>query len=332
MEAFECPICFDAAINSLIFNPCGHPSCNECFDRLATQAYANADNETGSSILCPSCRGKVDPAKLTDLKSFQKAYGAGEEEEAEDEDGARARSRDGDQDFDSQSDFDSDESDDDADDEGNLAGFVVPDDEIDFGGNRDGGREQGKDRMLFEQSPNKDHTPYERSSTKQTQPKRRGKGKGKVKAWSTKHLSLAELRKEGLKNKAARKRYLRRLEKSFQTSAKIEKAVELLDAIEARGTNEKTIVFSQFTSLLDLLEVPLSRKDVKYKRYDGSMKRNDREEAVMAFSDDPQYTVMLVSLKAGNSGLNLTAASQVIIFDPHWNWYVMNPDLWLGSF
>lgn len=50
------------------------------------------------------------------------------------------------------------------------------------------------------------------------------------------------------------------------------------------------------------------------------MKPNDREEAVMAFTDDPRFTVMLVSLKAGNSGLNLTVASQVIIFDPHWNW------------
>jgi SNF2 family DNA or RNA helicase len=323
VEAFECPICFDAALNSLIFNPCGHPSCNECFDRLATQAHANADNETGSNILCPSCRGKVDPAKLTDFQSFKKAFGSNVGVEEEEEAVPELRNNDDDDDDDdteSDSESDDDEIDDDVDDDGDLAGFVVPDGEVDFDSehDEDGGVTKGK--ISFERSLTRmNGAQEEQSSGKQRRHKRKRKGKGK--ASSTKHLSLAELRKEGLKNKAAKKRYLRRLEKNFQTSAKIEKAVELLDAIEARGTNEKTIIFSQFTSLLDLLEVPLYRKDVQYKRYDGSMKPSEREAAVMAFTDDPQYTVMLVSLKAGNSGLNLTAASQVIIFDPHWNWY-----------
>jgi SNF2 family DNA or RNA helicase len=324
-EAFECPICFDAAINSLIFNPCGHPSCNECFDRLATQAHVNADNDTGSNILCPSCRGRVDPSKLTDMKSFKRAFGLNRGEGDEDENvlGPQINSDDSDgEDSDSDADSDSDGSDDDVDDDGDLAGFVVPDDDIEFDSEHDENEVKGKGKSEVEQPTIKQQETEERSFAKSRKHKRKSKGKGKAKASSTKHLSLAQLRKEGLKNKAAKKRYLRRLEKNFQTSAKIEKTVELLEAIEARGTNEKTIVFSQFTSLLDLLEVPLSRKDVQYKRYDGSMKRNDREEAVMAFTDDPRFTVMLVSLKAGNSGLNLTAASQVIIFDPHWNWFV----------
>jgi SNF2 family DNA or RNA helicase len=320
VEAFECPICFDAAINSLIFNPCGHPTCNECFDRLATQAHANADNETGSNILCPSCRAKVDPSKLTDFTSFKKAFASNAGVEVDDvDDGELAEfgTKDYDEETDSELNSETDESDDDdVDDDGDLAGFVVPDDDIQF--DSDGNPDKVKEKRKLFSGPIENGKKQEQTSGKKKKPKGKGKGKGKVS--STKHLSLAELRKEGLKNKAAKKRYLRRLEKTFQTSAKIERAVELLDAIEARGTNEKTIVFSQFTSLLDLLEVPLSRKEVSYKRYDGSMKRNDREEAVMAFTDDPRYTVMLVSLKAGNSGLNLTAASQVIIFDPHWNW------------
>lgn len=328
VEAFECPICFDAAINSLIFNPCGHPSCNECFDRLATQAHANADNEAGPNILCPSCRGKVDPAKLTDFQSFKKTFGsnAGGEDEEEEEEVSAARTREDDEETESDSDSEDDEIDDDVDDDvdddGNLAGFVVPDRETDShsDGGTDDAKEEGKTSFKRSLMKKNEIQEQEESSGKQRKLKRRAKGKGKGKASSTKHLSLAELRKEGLKNKAAKKRYLRRLEKNFQTSAKIDKAIELLDAIEGRGTNEKTIVFSQFTSLLDLLEVPLSRKGLQYKRYDGSMKPNDREEAVMAFTDDPRYTVMLVSLKAGNSGLNLTVASQVIIFDPHWNW------------
>ena len=324
VEAFECPICFDAALNSLIFNPCGHPSCNECFDRLATQAHANSDNETGFNILCPSCRGKVDPAKLTDMKSFKKAFGLNVGGDAEDE-AAEPQTDDDGAGSESESDSDTEDSDDDVGDDGNLANFVVPDDEVEFDNGDDGKDSKGKSSGSnpLERASAKKQEKQQHSSEQRGQQKRRVKDKGKSKASSTKHLSLAQLRKEGLKNKAAKRRYLRRLEKNFQTSAKIEKTIELLDAIEGRGTNEKTIVFSQFTSLLDLLEVPLSRKDVQYKRYDGSMKRNDREEAVMAFSDDPRYTVMLVSLKAGNSGLNLTAASQVIIFDPHWNWFVL---------
>lgn len=312
VEAFECPICFDAAINSLIFNPCGHPSCNECFDRLATRARANADNETGSDILCPNCRGKVDPAKLTDFRSFKKAFGSDGEE-----DGAESGTKDDDEETETDSDSDSEDSDDDGDDDGDLAGFIVPDDEVEFDSD-DGDSKKSTGKIQSDKLSTKKEEGE--SSGKHRRQKRKSKGKGKGKASSTKHLSLAQLRKEGLKNKAAKKRYLRRLEKNFQTSAKIDKAVELLEAIERRGTNEKTIVFSQFTSLLDLLEVPLSQKGVSYKRYDGSMKPAEREESVMAFTDDPRYTVMLVSLKAGNSGLNLTAASQVIMFDPHWNW------------
>ena len=323
IESFECPICFDAAINSLIFNPCGHPSCNECFDRLATQAHTNADSEGGIGILCPSCRGKVDPAKLTDFKSFKEAFGSNDEGDHQDGDVDPPTTQ-NDEDTENDSDSDTDESDGDVDDDGDLAGFVVPDDEIEFDSDNDQDKKKVKGKIPFQPLAAKKEGNDQVASQKPRKPKRKGKGKGKGKASSTKHLSLAQLRKEGLKNKAAKKRYLRRLEKNFQTSSKIEKTVELLEAIEARGTNEKTIIFSQFTSLLDLLEVPLSRKDLQYKRYDGSMKPSDREEAVLAFTDDPRCTVMLVSLKAGNSGLNLTAASQVIIFDPHWNWLVFH--------
>jgi SNF2 family DNA or RNA helicase len=357
VEAFECPICFDAAINSLIFNPCGHPSCHECFDRLATQAHANADNEAGSHILCPSCRGRVDPTKLTDLNSFRQAFDSvgGKPGQGKDALAALAHGLEGksdgrsDDDSDSDSDSNSDtdsvtdgEGADDVNDRGNLAGFVVSDGEEDIENDERGdgkGKSKGKSKSETRKMGNDKSNSVdwltqlgegsEQGAGGNMQHKKRGRRrrKDKGKSVSTDHLSLAQLRKEGLKSKAAKKMYLRRLSTNWQTSAKIEKAVELLDAIEAKGTEEKTIVFSQFTSLLDLLEVPLARKEVSYRRYDGSMKRQDREEAVMAFTDDPSCRVLLVSLKAGNSGLNLTAASQVIIFDPHWNWYVNLPDL-----
>jgi SNF2 family DNA or RNA helicase len=73
---------------------------------------------------------------------------------------------------------------------------------------------------------------------------------------------------------------------------------------------------------LDLLEVPINRRGWKYVRFDGSMNIADRNASVAAFTDDPDVRIMLVSLKAGNAGLNLVAASHVILFDPFWNPYV----------
>lgn len=78
-------------------------------------------------------------------------------------------------------------------------------------------------------------------------------------------------------------------------------------------------MFSQWTSLLDLLEVPIDGEDWDYRRYDGSMNAKLRGDAVDDFRDpNKNIRIMLVSLKAGNAGLNLNAANNVIILDPFW--------------
>ena len=87
-------------------------------------------------------------------------------------------------------------------------------------------------------------------------------------------------------------------------------------------TKTQTIIFSQFTSLLDLLEVPIDRAGIPYERYDGSMSASHRGEAITRFKTSRHSKVMLISLKAGNAGLNLTVASQVIILDPFWNPFI----------
>jgi SNF2 family DNA or RNA helicase len=98
--------------------------------------------------------------------------------------------------------------------------------------------------------------------------------------------------------------------------------IELLTDIRKNDPTEKTLIFSQFTSLLDLIEVPLVQESFQYQRYDGSMSMEARADAVEAFMSDPEQNVMLVSLKAGNAGLNLWRASQVIMLDPFWNPFV----------
>lgn len=132
-------------------------------------------------------------------------------------------------------------------------------------------------------------------------------------------LTLGALKKPNGSSAAARGRYLGGLRKEWETSAKIDKAMELLGMIRRVFPNEKTLVFSQFTSFLDLMEIPVADNGYNYRRYDGSMTAGDREAAVDEFMKQPQVTVMLLSLRCGNVGLNLYEATRVIMLDPYWN-------------
>ncbi|KAL0951422.1 hypothetical protein HGRIS_008114 [Hohenbuehelia grisea] len=86
----------------------------------------------------------------------------------------------------------------------------------------------------------------------------------------------------------------------------------------------KTVVFSQWTSMLDKIEDALELSGIKYDRLDGTMKRDERTRAMQALKQDPACEVLLVSLKAGGVGLNLTAAQRVYLMDPYWNPAVEN--------
>lgn len=82
---------------------------------------------------------------------------------------------------------------------------------------------------------------------------------------------------------------------------------------------EKAIVFSQWTSMLDLVEMSLKNSHISYRRLDGTMSIAARDKAVKDFNADPEVDVMLMSLKAGNLGLNMVAACRVILLDLWWN-------------
>jgi superfamily II DNA or RNA helicase len=103
-----------------------------------------------------------------------------------------------------------------------------------------------------------------------------------------------------------------------QTAATSSKVEALLEALEtAVAEDHKALVFSQWTSLLDLIEPALARAELPFVRLDGSTR--DRGEVVTRFQAKDGPPVMLVSLKAGGSGLNLTAADHVFLCDPWWN-------------
>jgi SNF2 family DNA or RNA helicase len=99
------------------------------------------------------------------------------------------------------------------------------------------------------------------------------------------------------------------------TSSKIERLIESLEDAAADG--HKALVFSQWTSLLDLVEPHLKTAGIAFTRLDGSTR--DRGAVVADFQREEGPPVMLISLKAGGTGLNLTAADHVFLLDPWWN-------------
>ena len=81
----------------------------------------------------------------------------------------------------------------------------------------------------------------------------------------------------------------------------------------------KSVVFSGWTSHLDLVEVALDRNGITHTRLDGKMSRPARTAAMDAFRDDPNVQVILVSIMAGGLGLNLTAGNSVFVMEPQFN-------------
>ena len=99
-------------------------------------------------------------------------------------------------------------------------------------------------------------------------------------------------------------------------SAKLDTCIQLIENAMAGG--HKILLFSQFTSMLDVIERRLKTERILYYRLDGSTKSEQRTRLVNAFNEN-KVPVFLISLKAGGTGLNLTGADIVIHYDPWWN-------------
>ncbi len=107
--------------------------------------------------------------------------------------------------------------------------------------------------------------------------------------------------------------------KKVKQSAKMDLLMEMLPEMIEEG--RKILVFSQFTKMLAIIEDALKQQHITYSKLTGQTRK--RDEAIDFFQDGPA-TVMLISLKAGGVGLNLTAADVVIHYDPWWNPAVEN--------
>jgi superfamily II DNA or RNA helicase len=103
--------------------------------------------------------------------------------------------------------------------------------------------------------------------------------------------------------------------RKFEPSAKLQQLLNHIQEVISEG--HKVLVFSQFTSLLSLVKTQLDDEKIAYEYLDGQT--DDRKAPVERFQTDPKVPVFLISLKAGGTGLNLTAADYVFILDPWWN-------------
>jgi DNA repair protein RAD5 len=106
------------------------------------------------------------------------------------------------------------------------------------------------------------------------------------------------------------------------SSAKVVSLIKHLRDLRRSHPRMKSVVFSQFTSFLSLIEPALTRSNMQFLRLDGSMPQKARAAVLTKFQDSDRFTVLLISLRAGGVGLNLTSAKRVYMMDPWWSFAV----------
>jgi len=107
--------------------------------------------------------------------------------------------------------------------------------------------------------------------------------------------------------------------RSYPPSTKVMALLKALKELRQRDAASKSVIFSQWTSMLDLLEEPLVIHGFTFLRLDGTVPQAKREEILQQFRTVPTTTLLLVSLRAGGVGLNLTVANNCFLLDLWWN-------------
>lgn len=103
-------------------------------------------------------------------------------------------------------------------------------------------------------------------------------------------------------------------------SSKIDYLVNQLIEIKKRNPDEKSLIISQWTTLLDIIECSLIKQNFKLLRLDGRQQNPQiRKKIIDEFCNNPEFTLLLTSLKTGGEGLNLTIAKNAFLMDPWWN-------------
>ena len=102
---------------------------------------------------------------------------------------------------------------------------------------------------------------------------------------------------------------------SARIGPKVANLLQEIKAMEERDPSAKAVIFSQFVPLLDIASEELSARGIRFSRIYGKDKQHQRADALLDFSSDPRIKIMLLSMKAGAVGLNLTAANHIFLLD-----------------
>lgn len=355
VKDFRCPICGDSTDVPVIFYPCAHFCCPACFTAMieiarpvASEGDVAQDQEEVMVPRCPECNDRVHGDKLICYRYFKQAIESGELPASGDMDEDEFSTAD---EADNGVDLGGFVVSDDESDDSLKREIVEEEDAMMSDSNGDSEVANDPGTMKREDSaPPSGSEDYREPSTmsdansspvggacRSRRPRTRASRQLKPESDSDVEIPDFQmatrtprprvsrpnrnLQARAPTSAAAREQYFRTLRSEFVSSAKIDKAMQLLREI---GPRKKTLIFSQWTSFLDLLEIPLQDAGYRYTRYDGTMKPAERDEAVKAFQEDPRVKIMLVSLKAGNMGLNLTAAQFVLIMEPDWSEYFIS--------
>ncbi|CDH14933.1 related to ATP-dependent helicase ULS1 [Zygosaccharomyces bailii ISA1307] len=132
-----------------------------------------------------------------------------------------------------------------------------------------------------------------------------------------------EYQREMDRQKARSRQTYEPLLESLKPSTKIRQCMDVINNVVQNSDSEKILIFSQFTTFFDLFQHFLEKDlHVPFLKYTGSMNAQQRSDVINQFYRESDKRVLLISMKAGNSGLTLTCANHVIIVDPFWNPYV----------
>ncbi|KAM5553080.1 hypothetical protein ABKV19_025346 [Rosa sericea] len=110
------------------------------------------------------------------------------------------------------------------------------------------------------------------------------------------------------------------VEENWKESSKVSKLLNILEQILQSGSDEKCIIFSQWTSFLDLLEISMKRRNIVFQRIDGNLSEDKRDRVLKDFSlyRTKDIQVLLICLRT-EAGYDLSAASNIFLMDPWWN-------------
>ncbi|RYP05150.1 hypothetical protein DL764_004004 [Monosporascus ibericus] len=107
-----------------------------------------------------------------------------------------------------------------------------------------------------------------------------------------------------------------------ESSSKIVELIKHLRDLRREHPQIKSVVFSQFTSFMSLIEPALAKANMKCLRLDGTLTQKARAAVLNEFRESDKFTILLISLRAGGVGLNLTQAKRVYMMDPWWSFAV----------